>query len=416
MSRVICETTPLQMSRERSSEGVAKHEPEIHSAPPGLSRALLKQSPIRNERGRGTTLRILHITRKYPPMKGGMEEANFQLSRHLSQYASVELLSWGGSQRWLPLVCLLLFFKAICTLMDRQIDTIHTGDALLSPLTRLLKVLFNTPVTATVYGLDVTWHFPLYQPLIVRCLNGLDRIVCISEETKRVCLSAGVEEERVVKTPLGVDPDHFLRVLPKEEVRAILSRRLGVPLADRAILLSVGRFVRRKGFHWFVNEVLPSVTDANENVLYVLVGYGPLATTIQEAVFAKGLTEHFLMVDDALLLEFYGAADVFVMPNIPIEADMEGFGIVALEAAASGLPLVASRLEGIQDAIVDGVNGILVEPLNQDSFVEVVTHLLANGSARKALAESARSYTIAHFSWDRIAQQYYELLLEVVHG
>ncbi len=354
-------------------------------------------------------LRVLYMTRKFPPMKGGMEETNFQLSRHLGQHAEVELISWGGSQRWLPVVFIIFFFRAVCALIDRRIHLIHTGDALLSPLTRLLKILFKTPVTATVYGLDITWHFPLYQPLVVRCLNGLDRIVCISEETKRACLLAGVDAERIVKIPLGIDPDHFRRMPPRLEARDILSHRFGIPLASRAILLSVGRFVRRKGFHWFVEEVLPRLVESYRSVLYVLVGYGPLRNAVHEAILVKGLTEHVLMVDDTLLSEIYSAADVFVMPNIPVEGDMEGFGIVALEAASSGLPVVASRLEGITDAITEAKNGILVEPLDSDSFLNAILWLLSDEEERHALGRRAREFTMEVYAWNKIVGKYYEL-------
>lgn len=357
-------------------------------------------------------LRVLYMTRKFPPMKGGMEETNFQLSRHLGQYVDVDLISWGGSQRWLPVIFIIFFFRAACALIDRRIHLIHTGDALLSPLTRLLKILFKTPVTATVYGLDITWELPLYQPIIVRCLNGLDQIVCISGETRRACLLAGIEAGKLVEIPPGIDPTRFRGIPLRRESREVLGRRYGIPLMNRAILLSVGRFIRRKGFQWFIEEVLPRLVESYKDVLYVLVGMGPLRTAIQEAILAKGLDNHCLVVedaDDALLRELYGSADVFVMPNIPVQGDMEGFGIVALEAASSGLPVVASRLEGITDAITEAKNGILVEPLDSDSFLNAILWLLSDEEERHALGRRAREFTMEVYAWNKIVGKYYEL-------
>lgn len=108
------------------------------------------------------------------------------------------------------------------------------------------------------------------------------------------------------------------------------------------------------------------------------------------------------------LIELYRSADLFIMPNIPVEGTMEGFGVVMLEAGLSGLPTIASRIEGICDVIAEGVNGLLVESGNRRAFAAAIQryygqeHLLGN------MAQRTSQYA-QRFSWPTIAQAYVDL-------
>jgi phosphatidylinositol alpha-1,6-mannosyltransferase len=95
-----------------------------------------------------------------------------------------------------------------------------------------------------------------------------------------------------------------------------------------------------------------------------------------------------------------------VQPNIKIEGDMEGFGISVIEAASCCLPVVASRLEGLQDAIKDGENGFLVESENADAFILRINEILADDVSRIQFGKRARNYVMKNYSWDIIARQY----------
>jgi phosphatidylinositol alpha-1,6-mannosyltransferase len=100
------------------------------------------------------------------------------------------------------------------------------------------------------------------------------------------------------------------------------------------------------------------------------------------------------------------------MPNIPVPGDMEGFGLTALEASVNRTVVVASCLEGITDAIVDGENGILLEPLKKDLWVAKIEELLDPNTSLKELANEFQSYTVAHYSWDRMVKRYMDLFRE----
>ena len=107
------------------------------------------------------------------------------------------------------------------------------------------------------------------------------------------------------------------------------------------------------------------------------------------------------------LMSLYSLADLFVMPNIPVEGDQEGFGLVALEASVRGTWVVASGIEGITEAVIEGANGTLLPPEDPDRWVAKIRELLS--MPQQELAEWGRrgqSYTTDHFSWGRMVDGY----------
>ena len=355
------------------------------------------------------TVRILYITRKYPPQVGGMEKTNFYLSQNLGKHVNVELVSRAASNMWLHLSLFYLFTKSIWVLLRRRVDLIHLGDALLAPLGLTLKLIFKKPVSVTVHGLDVTWEFGPYQFLIPKCLKRLDSIVCVSNETREECIKRGLNKNKITVIPNGIDPDEFYIARDTQELREKLSDRLGLELRNKAILLSVGRLVERKGFHWFVEDVVPRLLKKNKQIIHLIAGTGEMRKTLEKIVSGHDLQEHVKLlgrVDDQTLKLLYNVSDIFIMPNIKVKGDMEGFGIVALEAASCELPVVAARLEGIQDAIEDDVNGFLVTSHDAQGFTSVVRQLLADDAKRKAFGERAKNFTNKNYGWDKIANEY----------
>lgn len=105
-----------------------------------------------------------------------------------------------------------------------------------------------------------------------------------------------------------------------------------------------------------------------------------------------------------------GLASVFVMPNVPVKGDVEGFGLVALEAGCAGLPLVASDIEGIRDAIVQGENGALVRWDDAGAFAAAVGALLSDEAGRRSAGAAAREFNRSNFGWDAAAKRYLEMI------
>jgi phosphatidylinositol alpha-1,6-mannosyltransferase len=214
-----------------------------------------------------------------------------------------------------------------------------------------------------------------------------------------------VNEEKIRVITIGIQDTYGE---PKPD-RATVQRDIGVNVHDRLLLLTTGRLVKRKGVAWFISHVLPAIADKYPNVLYVVAGEGEQRRAIEDAVQKMKLDGNVKLlglVSDELRRALYLSSDVFVMPNIQVDGDMEGFGIVALEAATAGLPIVASNLEGIRDAIKDGQNGTLVESADSDGFIREVSQLLASKGTREMSGTKACRYTLKHYSWPHVAGAY----------
>jgi glycosyltransferase involved in cell wall biosynthesis len=209
---------------------------------------------------------------------------------------------------------------------------------------------------------------------------------------------------------IGASPHYF--ELPR---RSSLDADFERQRRGRVLLITVGRLVRRKGVAWFVRHVLPKLS----NVLYVVVGVGPDREEILRAATETGMQDNVCLVgkvSDERLLELLSVSDVFVMPNIEVPGDVEGFGIVAIEAAAAGVPVVAARLEGIPDAIADRHNGHLVESGNAAAFIDLLSELVSNPTERAAQGERGRIYTQQQNSWPQIIRRYVDLFSRLVTG
>ena len=351
-------------------------------------------------------MKNLFITRKFPPTKGGMEKVAYELYIHLSKITEVELIKWGGANKWLFFILPYFLFKSIWILLTKKIDIVYLQDGLLAPLGLVLKI-FRKPVAITIHGLDITYKNRFYQFLIPNCLKKLDKIICISNSTKQECLKRGIPEGKVTVIPDGIS-DEFYIAWDKKTIRNQLERRFNISLEDKKIILSVGRLVERKGFHWFVTEVIPKLIQQRKDFIYIIGGEGFFRKKIE--VLIQNKLQDFVkilgQVENEDLKMLYNAADTFVMPNIRVKGDMEGFGIVALEAASCGLPVIASNLEGIKDAVKNNQNGFLVEPYDSEGFIKTICQLLENDEIRESVGKKAREFTLENYSWDKVTQQY----------
>jgi len=177
--------------------------------------------------------------------------------------------------------------------------------------------------------------------------------------------------------------------------------------------------VEKKGVQHFISMVLPELLKRSSDVCYVVVGDGPLRAEIERLIRTDGLEgKVFLLGKVAMegdaLPTLFRLADVFVMPNIPVEGDFEGFGIAALEAAAAGLCVVASRTDGIPSAIIDGKNGFLVRPYDVVGYVETIWNLLQDSARRERFGQRAREFTAENYSWQKTAGAYLASFQQVI--
>ena len=330
-------------------------------------------------------LRILFVSHTFPPVDrplasvGGMQRVAVELHKTLEDRDDIQIdtcvlrSSWRWAYVRTPFFLVEALGQVHQALEQRAVDVMLFSSlicgVLAVPLERLLRKS-GIKTVAIAHGLDALWSFPPYQWTLERVFARLDAVVAVSAATGQACLDRGLDPAKLRVIPNGIDLKRFESRPRSRRDQGFLGGR-SLP-SEAFLLCSVGRQVRRKGFLWFVEEVMPLMPG---NVHYWLAGEGPECDKIRQAGRRIGLEDRVALLGclpEEELLELYRSADLFIMPNIPVEGTMEGFGVVMLEAGLSGLPTIASRIEGICDVIAEGVNGHLVESGDQRAFAAAI--------------------------------------------
>ncbi len=379
------------------------------------------------------TLRLLYVSHSFPPAGrplanlGGMQRVATELYAALHKRPDLSLRSYLLESSWVMHHLKGPFFMAkghrhIRRLAEEgAIDAILFSSIVTPALMFLPKALLRERGIATaaiVHGRDVTTPIAPYQRAVRRAFDLLDAVLPVSRASAEVCRERGVPDDKLHVVPNGINLKRFRPLDDAATMRHELIQTFGqAPPEDGLLLCSVGRQVPRKGFAWFIEHVMPLLPD---DVHYWLAGDGPEADNIRAAVARRGLEHRVRLlgrVTEEQLEILYRGADLFIMPNIPVPHDLEGFGVVMLEAAlGGGLPTIAARLEGIQDVISEGVNGHLIESGDAWGFSEAVMAYYHNRTALAAASQRAYRYTRENFCWSAIAERHVEVLHTLVPG
>ena len=369
-------------------------------------------------------MKLLYISHLHPPRNqplesvGGMQNVSIQLVEALERRDDVELKTIIQRAPWKGIgLSTTVFLFRLLNLIPRAVkefkpDVILFSSMVTAGVIPFLPGRITTPMVTINHGQDVTLPFPVYQRYLPVVFNKLSGVISVSRATRQASISRGLNPEKGVALPNGLDSHVNGVECSSKEARERLSHRLDLDLSpDRPLLLTVGRQVRRKGHAWFIREVLPRLES---QVDYLIIGDGPEHQLIRQVIDQSAHKDVIHLVgrqpNDVLQLA-YCCSDLFVMPNIPVKGDMEGFGIVLLEANQRGLPAIASDLEGIRDVIVQGVNGYRVPHSEPALFARKIDDVLE--SELEKLSFSAREYVLNHFSWDSVVEQYLKFLEEI---
>jgi len=369
---------------------------------------------------------ILVVTWNYPPRRGGVEYLVSNLCAGLRQKHSVQVITAHARSACrfeeyvfraplpglIPFSLYTLWRGAILLIRSRGISVIFGGSVMVTPLVLILARLFGRKAVVQAHGLDVIYVSRLYQTLCVRWLKFCNSIVANSEYTASLVAQKKVRRERVFVIPPGVQPEALAKPLNLEAAK----ERFG--LKDKPTILFVGRLAKRKGVKEFIEKSLVKVVREIPSVCFVIVGDNPLQSLTQRddivgeihtVVSQLGLHDHVRLLgslDDEDLTKLYQLCDVVVLPALASADDVEGFGIVLLEAAAAGRPAVATRVGGIPDAVEDGKSGILVNPGDYERLSQTLVELLSSETARSTLGDYAKNRARERFSWNRIVGRY----------
>ncbi len=345
---------------------------------------------------------VMFVSRRYPPSVGGMQTLARSIHLALEEHSDVTLVALGRSQKHLPWFLPYASGRVHHAARSGGVDRLVFGDALVYATISPLLPRSAPPCVVMVHGRDLTFESRPYRAVVEAALRRADRVVANSHSTAAIVTRAGVDPSRCVVLNPGVE---LSEPWPgtREQAADRLRQRYGLPDNSR-LLLNVGRLVRRKGVAWFVSEVMPQLPATT---VLLVAGSGPEEASIGKAIEACGLEARVRplgYVDDETRALLFAGSDIFVMPNVPVAGDVEGFGLVAVEAANAGLLVAAARLEGIVDAIADGSTGYLCEPLDADAWAARLTGLLGDLDGTRLATERFTAESRRRSSFERMAR------------
>ncbi len=342
--------------------------------------------------------RILLVTRNLPPLLGGMERLNWHMVEQLLLHAQVTVVAPAASQ--LPAGASLQgvagkpiwkFLAGATRAALREArrwrpELVLAGSGLTAPIAWLAARACGARAAVYLHGLDIGLRHPLYALAWLPAIRRMDLVIANSSATRTMAVARGVDASRIRLLHPGTAASPEQADI-QQEVDAFRNR---YGLGSGPLLLSVGRLTERKGLREFVRDVFPLIAREAPTAQLVVIGEvanQALAARSQstQSILAEaerhGLADriHFIgaIADRAALSQAYAAAAVHVFPVREIAGDPEGFGMVAIEAAAHGLPTVAYATGGVVDAVSEGVSGYLVRPHDAARFAEAVCQLLS---------------------------------------
>ena len=340
--------------------------------------------------------RVLLVTRNFPPLWGGMERLNWHMADELSREYAVTVVGPAGAAAQAPdnvsvievplrplwRFLLLASWRSLRAARRSRPSVVLAGSGLTAPMVWLAARFSGARCGAYVHGLDVIATHPVYRLVWRPFLRRMDRIIANSRHTAGLARSAGVDPARIEIVHPGV-------TLPTLDPQARARFRARHGLGEVPLLLSVGRLTARKGLAEFVAGVLPRIVAQRPDVHLVIVGDAPVdalyaqtqtPASIQAAANAAGVGKHLHFLGarfGAELAEAFAGSDLHVFPVRALHNDPEGFGMVAVEAAAHGLPTVAYATGGVTDAVAEGESGALLAPGDDAGFAAATLRLLA---------------------------------------
>jgi len=235
-----------------------------------------------------------------------------------------------------------------------------------------------------------------------KVLQGASKVICVSDYTARKVQSLGVPPDRTVVIGGGINVDSFY---PSNEGDRIRKRH---GLGDRPVIFTVGRLVYYKGFH-LVIEALPGLIKEFPDLMYIIGGSGPEQDYLTQLSESLGVQDHVTLVGRIAndeLRAYYNACDIFAMPNYvgKVPWEVEGFGIVFMEAAACGKPVIVGNSGGAPDALIDGETGFLVPEKDIETLRQKLALLIGDENLRLSMGKAGLARAQSEFTWYKLAQ------------
>ena len=377
--------------------------------------------------------KILLVTNDFGPRTGGIETFVIGLLERITGHHVIVFTSSQGEtsaydQDWLdkfgvqvlrdkskillPSWRVTQNVKKIVT--ESDIDVVIFGAAApLAFMSKSLRKIGVKKIIALTHGHEVWWAkvFP-FNLAIKRIGASVDHLTYLGEFTRKAISKTLSEKSRnkLVRIAPGIDTAHFI---PRADG---FEKRVELGLQDKKIIISVGRLVHRKGQDKLI-EAMPTILSKIPNAHLLIVGEGPYKNHLDKLAKKFSLEESVTFVGRILydkLPTYLSAADLFAMPSRSrfFGLEVEGLGIVYLEASACGIPVVAGNSGGAPDAVIEGVTGFCVDGTDVDQVASAVIEVCSNAERASHMGAAGRNWIVDQWRWDIWSKEFNALLLD----
>ncbi len=379
-------------------------------------------------------MRILLATVDFPPIEGGISSISFHLAENLHRlFPSLTVLAPGfpGMEKWdrqrkyqvirfpgyrygilrfFPFALYLLalrLFKKYDLILAMNVGYGGLGG-------RILKFFSPTRYAVVTYAYEFLKYPVASLPdcLVRIALRNAEAILTISTFSRDELAGMGLPADKIFIFPLGVDINIFQPAPASPE----LVQAFG--LAGKKVILTIARLVERKGVDKLI-KALSLVREEVPEAVLLIVGRGPEEEKLRRLVRQYKLEDRVKfagMVEHHLLPRYYNLCDVFCLPNRSgiRRGDVEGFGLVFLEANACGKPVVGGNSGGARDAVEDEKTGFLVDPWREEKIAEALVKLLGDDALRERMGKEGRKRVEKIYNWANSARVVKKLLQETI--
>ncbi|MFV0469921.1 MAG: glycosyltransferase family 4 protein [Dysgonomonas sp.] len=383
-------------------------------------------------------MEILFVSHKFPPTVGGMEKQSYELITGMERKCIVHRLVYDGKgSKMFFFLNLSRRIRKICA-ENPYINLIHFNDGLIASFYSFFKKQEHISYTATLHGLDVTFPSKIYRNHILKKFNEYSLLISVSNATARKAIEFGINPNKIEIIPNGVDSidflpdesaDTFERWLEEKQIKT-----------SKKLIFMMGRPVLRKGFSWFIMNVLPHVNDQyllliagpfhakagiREKMIYLLpekfrsklmlfLGYTSDERNLRNLLYSNPDIKHLGCLPRVEIDQLLRYVDAFLMPNISVDGDLEGFGLVSLEASTQDTLVFAADVDGIPDAIQNEKNGVLIPSGDAESWIEKLKDLDRNIDLYKQRQSGFGQFSRDNYSWSHMVDTYYDLFDKII--
>lgn len=377
--------------------------------------------------------KILVITNDFGPRTGGIETFVIGLLERIKGQEVMVFTSAQGDtseydQKWLKEFGIqvirdrgkILLPSWRVTKRAKEIIRLHNIEVIVfgaaAPLALMAPALRKSgvkKVIALTHGHEVWWAkiFP-FNLAMKRIGKSVDHLTYLGEFTRNAIAQSLTKKsaDAMVKIAPGIDTAHFI---PQPDA---MQKRITLGLENKKIIISVGRLVHRKGQDKLI-EAMPQILQQVPNAHLLLVGEGPYRPHLEKLVNKLSLNQNITFVGRILydkLPTYLSAADLFAMPSRSrfFGLEVEGLGIVYLEASACGIPVIAGNSGGAPDAVLEGVTGLCVNGTDISQIANAVIEICSDAGRASQMGSAGRNWIVDQWRWEIWSKEFNSLLVD----